>query len=78
MSYSAANVSVLAAIAREVGADVLERETIVCGICGFALNEVRECPRCKMIAEMEAQELVQAVEEFLGLTHDDGEEARDG
>ena len=26
-----------------------EQEQVVCGICGFALNEVGECPRCKLI-----------------------------
>ena len=28
------------------------KETVTCGICGFILNEVGECPRCKlMVAE---------------------------
>ena len=26
-----------------------EQGQVMCGICGFALNEVGECPRCKLI-----------------------------
>jgi hypothetical protein len=25
--------------------------TYTCGICGFAMNEAGECPRCKLLAE---------------------------
>jgi hypothetical protein len=25
-----------------------DKEQVVCGICGFALNEAGECPRCKL------------------------------
>jgi len=28
-----------------------EEERVVCGICGFVLDEVGECPRCKLINE---------------------------
>jgi phage FluMu protein Com len=28
-----------------------EEERDVCGICGFVLDEVSECPRCKLINE---------------------------
>jgi len=34
-----------------------EAKQITCGICGFALDEVSECPRCKLIAEETAKEL---------------------
>jgi len=34
-----------------------EAEQVTCDICGFALNEVGECPRCKLIAEEAAKEL---------------------
>ena len=50
-------------------------ERVICGICGFVLNEVSECPRCKLAAEEgakklkeqgEAQEaLFREIEEFL-------------
>jgi hypothetical protein len=26
----------------------VEKEKYVCGICGFAMDELRECPRCKL------------------------------
>ena len=26
----------------------VEKEKYICGICGFALDELRECPRCKL------------------------------
>ena len=28
-----------------------EPERVVCGICGFVMDEVRECPRCKLLDE---------------------------
>jgi hypothetical protein len=28
-----------------------EPETYTCGVCGFVMNEVGECPRCKLTAE---------------------------
>ena len=50
-------------------------ERVICGICGFALNEVSACPRCRLAAiegakrlkeRREAQEaLFREIEEFL-------------
>lgn len=34
-----------------------QREQIVCGICGFALDEVGYCPRCKLVIREMAEEL---------------------
>lgn len=34
-----------------------EAKQAVCGICGFALNEVSECPRCKLVRGEAAKEL---------------------
>ena len=34
-----------------------ESKPVVCGICGFALEEVGECPRCKLAAKEGAQKL---------------------
>lgn len=34
-----------------------EEERDVCGICGFALDEVSECPRCKLINEVIARRI---------------------
>ena len=52
-----------------------EAEQVTCGICGFALNEVGECPRCRLAAKEgakrpkergEAHEaLFREIEEFL-------------
>jgi phage FluMu protein Com len=30
-------------------------ERFVCGICGFVMNEARECPRCKLINQETAK-----------------------
>jgi hypothetical protein len=35
----------------------VEPEQYVCGICGFALTELGECPRCKMQTEAMARGL---------------------
>ncbi len=32
-------------------------ERVICGICGFALNDVGGCPRCKLVTEEAAKEL---------------------
>ena len=32
-----------------------EREQVVCGICGFVLDEAGECPRCKLVNEESAR-----------------------
>jgi len=34
-----------------------EAERVICGICGFALDEVGECPRCRLAAKEGAKEL---------------------
>ena len=34
-----------------------EEERVVCGICGFVLNEVGECPRCKLTIERDAERI---------------------
>ncbi len=34
-----------------------KKEEVVCGICGFALDKVGECPRCKFQNAMIAEEL---------------------
>ena len=36
-------------------ADKVDRTEYVCGICGFALNELRQCPRCRMQVEQTAK-----------------------
>jgi hypothetical protein len=28
-----------------------EPERVVCGVCGFVLDEVKDCPRCKQLDE---------------------------
>jgi len=35
----------------------VQKEKYICGICGFALNELRECPRCKLQIEKTARGL---------------------
>lgn len=32
-------------------------ERVICGICGFALNDVGGCPRCKLVTAEAAKEL---------------------
>jgi hypothetical protein len=34
--------------------------TYTCGICGFVMNEVGECPRCKLAVENDAERLQRA------------------
>ena len=56
--------------------EIAEKETVTCGICGFVMDEVGECPRCKLIVEDSAHELEREarerdrlfddIEEFLG------------
>ena len=43
--------------------DVAERETVTCGVCGFVMDEVGECPRCKLMVEDTARELKKEVRE---------------
>jgi hypothetical protein len=38
-------------------------ERIVCGICGFALDEVKECPRCRLINEDTARRIMELLVE---------------
>ena len=41
---------------------VAEEKPVVCGICGFAMDEVSECPRCKL-ANAEAARQIRARQE---------------
>jgi hypothetical protein len=34
--------------------------TYTCGSCGFVMNEVGECPRCKLAVEADAERLRRA------------------
>jgi hypothetical protein len=34
-------------------------ERIVCGICGFVLDEVKQCPRCRLINEDTARRTIE-------------------
>jgi hypothetical protein len=34
-----------------------ETEPVICGICGFVMNEVQEYPRCKLMLEDAARAL---------------------
>jgi len=36
-----------------------EDDTYICGICGFTMNELGECPRCKMQNAENAKQLQQ-------------------
>ena len=47
-------VIVIASVGRAIE---VEKEKYVCGICGFALNDLGECPRCKMQVERTARGL---------------------
>jgi hypothetical protein len=50
--YRDRDVTVIIASAGEAG-----EEQVVCGICGFVLNEAGECPRCKLIAQEMARNI---------------------
>jgi tRNA(Ile2) C34 agmatinyltransferase TiaS len=46
-------------------------DTFTCGICGFVMNSLGECPRCKMqdednVRRWEQRALFDEVREFLG------------
>ena len=53
-----------------------EEKPVICGICGFVLDEVSDCPRCKLMVEENAKrirarrderaEMLQEVERILG------------
>jgi hypothetical protein len=34
-----------------------ENETFTCGVCGFVMDDVGECPRCKLVVEEAAREV---------------------
>ena len=36
---------------------VAGKERVTCGICGFVMNEVGECPRCKMMVTETARDI---------------------
>jgi len=40
-----------------------ETERVICGICGFALNDVGGCPRCKLVTDEDAKELKERQED---------------
>ena len=40
-----------------------EPEKFVCGVCGFAMDELGACPRCKLINQMMAWEIKASAEE---------------
>jgi hypothetical protein len=58
-----------------------EEPQVVCGICGFVLDEVGECPRCRLIDEAiakgwrrrqeEREEMLREVEEILKENEDE-------
>jgi hypothetical protein len=48
---------VIVIIASTGKADEIDGTKYACGICGFALNQLRECPRCRMQVEKTAKGL---------------------
>ena len=46
-----------------------EEEQVVCGVCGFAQNQVGECPRCKLqneeAARRQREEFLKEIDEFV-------------
>ena len=34
-----------------------DKEKVTCGVCGFVLTEVGECPRCKLMVEETARDI---------------------
>jgi hypothetical protein len=44
-----------------------EEKPVVCGICGFATDEVGECPRCKLMNEEAARQIQARQEERAAL-----------
>ncbi len=40
-----------------------KKKEYTCGICGFVMNEVKECPRCKLSARETAKGLIEKMEE---------------
>jgi hypothetical protein len=41
----------------------VERGTFMCGICGFVMDELGECPRCKLMAQDAAREVERRIQE---------------
>jgi hypothetical protein len=46
---------------------VAEQKPVVCGICGFAMDEIGECPRCKLMNEEAARQIRARQEERVAL-----------
>jgi hypothetical protein len=46
---------------------VAEQKPVVCGICGFAMDEIGECPRCKLMNEEAARQIRARQEEQVAL-----------
>jgi hypothetical protein len=44
-----------------------QEKPVVCGICGFAMDEVGECPRCKLMNEEAARQIRARQEERAAL-----------
>lgn len=44
-----------------------EQKPIVCGICGFVLDEIGDCPRCKLMNEEAARQIETRQEERMAL-----------
>ncbi len=44
-------------------AGAVEKEKFTCGVCGFVMNKVKECPRCKLSARATAEGLRKRKEE---------------
>ena len=59
-----------------------EREKYVCGVCGFALDEVGECPRCRWQNEeiakgLEKRAFLREVDEFVKGKWEDADNVAD-
>jgi len=48
----------------------VEKETFTCGVCGFVMGELQECPRCKLAVEDAAREVERRVQELEQLFED--------
>jgi rubrerythrin len=55
---------VLAPLARS------EEQTFACGVCGFVMDEVQDCPRCQLILEYTTEEIDRRIKERLQLFED--------
>jgi hypothetical protein len=47
-----------------------EPEKCVCGVCGFAMDELGACPRCKLINQMTAWEIEASADESKAMFED--------